>query len=257
MDIYTDAYRNGSAFPAVEINIRPSLLYTEEYSYLTRDELEVLFLLATTEMLAEGLTLFSFSGIKRQLGKHQQKITKAVNRLLTKELLYKNKNHYSLSQKGLAILSEIVKVQNAIDLHQSSTEFLQQIVVFDSNIPLDDFSSFLVGKWFGAFRYLSHTEGKNFIIRWQLVDSRSIASLEIYKNELILTIIPEKNDKQKLPYEQALDSLSQYITTFLKSLGVTPTTEYQGWRKSSVSKIEYQQKLLSWLNSAKSFLSEN
>jgi len=51
------------------------VLYKEEYSYLTRDELEVLFLLATTEMSAEGLTSFSFSGIKRKLGKHQQKIT--------------------------------------------------------------------------------------------------------------------------------------------------------------------------------------
>jgi len=257
MELYADTSRNMSAFPAVEINIRPSQLYTEEYSYLTRDELEVLFLLATTEMSAEGLTLFSFSGIKRQLGKHQQKITKAVNRLLTKGLLYKNNGHYSLSQKGTQILSEIVKLQNAIDLHQSSNEFLEQRIIFNSKIPLDILSSFLIGKWFGAFRYISHTEGKNFIIRWQLVDSRSIATLQIYANEAFITIIPENGAIQKFRYEEALHSLSQYIVSLLKSLGVETTVEFEGWRKSSTTKIEYQQQLLSWLNSTKNLLPEN
>ena len=86
MELYTDDFYSIDAPPAIEINIRPNILYTEEYSYLTRDELEVLFLLATTEMSDEGLSFFSFSGIKRQLGKHQQKITKAVNRLLSSPL---------------------------------------------------------------------------------------------------------------------------------------------------------------------------
>ena len=87
MELYSDNFTQITAPSAIEINVRPNILYTDEYSYLTKDELEVLFLLATTEMSAEGYTSFSFSGIKRQLGKHQQKITKAVNRLLSKELI--------------------------------------------------------------------------------------------------------------------------------------------------------------------------
>ena len=190
MDFYTDSFSSINAPPAVEINIRPNILYTDEYSYLTKDELEVLFLLATTDMFTEGLSSFSFSGIKRQLGKHQQKITKAVNRLLSKNLICKNNIGYSISSKGTAVLSEVIKVQNAVDLHQSTDDFLQQRIVFNENLPLAEIASLLVGKWFGSFRYISHTDGKDLIVRWQLVDSRASATLHVFEDEAFLSIIP-------------------------------------------------------------------
>ncbi|NHJ40511.1 MAG: hypothetical protein FK731_10810 [Asgard group archaeon] len=248
MELYPDDFYNIDAPPAIEINIRPNVLYTEEYSYLTKDELEVLFLLAATEMSDEGLTSFSFSGIKRQLGKHQQKITKAVNRLLSKDLIYKNESGYSISPKGTTVLSEIIKVQNAIDLHQSSEKLLQQRIIFNTKAPLDEIASLLVGKWFGSFRYISHTEGKNLTIRWQLVDSRASATLQIFEDETILTIIPESNDNQQFFYEQALEDLSQYFIELLASFGIHSNIDFEGWRRTSISEIEYQQKLLSWLN---------
>lgn len=257
MNLYSDNITNFEAPTAIEVNVRPNILYTDEYSYLTKDELEVLFLFATTEMSAEGFTSFSFSGIKRQLGKHQQKITKAVNRLLSKGLVTKNDIGYSLSPKGTTIISEIVKMQNAVDLAKGPEEYLQQSMIFTSKVPLDDIASMLVGKWFGSFRYISHTEGQSFVIRWQLVDSRSSATLHVYENNAILTIIPEKNNLQKFFYEQALDDLSHYIIEILNSLGIKSTIDFEGWRRSTISKIEYQQKLLSWLNTSNKTMSEN
>ncbi|MHA1531056.1 MAG: hypothetical protein ACTSR6_03565 [Candidatus Heimdallarchaeota archaeon] len=256
MDFYTDSFSSINAPPAVEINIRPNILYTDEYSYLTKDELEVLFLLATTDMFTEGLSSFSFSGIKRQLGKHQQKITKAVNRLLSKNLICKNSVGYSISSKGTAVLSEVIKVQNAVDLHQSTDDFLQQRIVFNENLPLDEIASLLVGKWFGSFRYISHTDGKDLIVRWQLVDSRASATLHVFEDEAFLSIIPDKHDSQKFSYEQALDDLSRYFFEILSSLGINAVIEYEGWRRSSLSEIDFQQRFSAWLSSHNN-LSEN
>ena len=177
MNFNSSDFHQIDAPPAIEINIRQNILYTEEYSYLTKDELEVLFLFATTEMFEEGFTSFSFSGIKRQLGKHQQKITKAINRLVTKELISKSEVGYSLSKKGTNILSQIVSLNNAYDLYKSSNTFLEQRIIFDKSVSLEDIAMQLIGKWFGSFRYISHTEGKQLIIRWQLADSKASAIL--------------------------------------------------------------------------------
>jgi len=192
MNLYSDDIYRLNAPPAVEINVRPNLLYTEEYSYLTKDELEVLFLLATTEMSAEGLTSFSFSGIKRRLGKHQQKITKAVNRLVEKELISKKNSGYSISSKGTSILSEVIKLQNAVDLHQTSDRFLQKRIAFNRELSLDELALMLIGN-----------------VRWQLVDNKSSATLRIYRDEAIIDIIPDTKDKQLFAYEQALEELTQ------------------------------------------------
>ena len=257
MNLYTDDIYRLNAPPAVEINVRPNLLYTEEYSYLTKDELEVLFLLATTEMSAEGFTSFSFSGIKRRLGKHQQKITKAVNRLVEKELISKNNSGYSISQKGTSILSEVIKLQNAVDLHHSSDHFLERKIAFNREIPLDEFALMLIGKWFGSFRYISHTEGKQLVVRWQLVDSKSSATLRIFRDEAIIDIIPDTSDKQFFAYEQVMDELTQYLVDLITSMGVRVSVVSEGWTKSPAVEIDYQEKLSSWLNMQSKVMSEN
>ena len=258
MNLYSDDFYKLEAPPAVEINVRPNILYTEEYSYLTRDELEVLFLLATTEMSAEGLTTFSFSGIKRQLGKHQQKITKAVNRLVSKGLIYKNSAGYSISQKGTTILSEIIKLQNAVDLHKATDKYLEQRIIFDSKISLEKIAFLLVGKWFGSFRYISHTEGKQLTVRWQLVDTKASATLKLFPDEAILNIVPENDEKLLFTYEQALEDLSQYFIGLIESQGVHAEIDHEGWQNSSISEIEYQQRLTSWLRTSNAAaLSEN
>ena len=258
MNLHSDDFYKLDAPPAVEINVRSNIFYTEEYSYLTKDELEVLFLLATTEMSAEGMTTFSFSGIKRQLGKHQQKITKAINRLVTKGLLSKNDTGYSISHKGTSVLSQVIKLQNTIDMHKATDRYLEQRIIFDSNISLDEIANLLVGKWFGSFRYISHTEGKQLIVRWQLVNTKSSATLKLLPDEAILNIIPDSNDLLQFSYEQALEDLSQHIITLVASLGVRATIESEGWQNSSISEIEYAQKLTSWLGTCNAAsLSEN
>ncbi|NHJ05446.1 MAG: hypothetical protein EAX90_11515 [Candidatus Heimdallarchaeota archaeon] len=246
-NLHPDDFSRLEAPPAVEINIRQNILYTEEYSYLTRDELEVLFLLATTEMFAEGMTSFSFSGIKRQLGKHQQKITKAINRLVSKNLLQKNGDGYSLSSKGTIILSQVVNQQNAVDLHKSTENYLEQRILFDKKVSLEQIAALLIGKWFGSFRYISHTEGKQLIVRWQLVDSRASASMKIFPTEAVLNIMPDNNGNQIYSSDQAMEELSQYFLDLLISLEVEPTIDSQEWKNSSLSVIDYQQRLSSWL----------
>lgn len=258
MNLYSDDFYKLEAPPAVEINIRPNILYTEEYSYLTRDELEVLFLLATTEMSAEGMTSFSFSGIKRQLGKHQQKITKAINRLVSKGLISKINAGYSISHKGTSILSHVIKLQNTVNMRKATDKYLEQRIIFNSKISLDEIAILLIGKWFGSFRYISHTEGKQLTVRWQLVNTKSSATLKLLPDEAILNIIPDSNDMLQFSYEQALEDLSQYIISLVTSLGVESTIDSEGWQNNSISEIEYAQKLTSWLRTCNAAsLSEN
>ena len=65
MDFYTDNFAESNAPPAVEINIRPNILYTEEYSYLTKDELECL--LDDNQLPILNTLVTDFSNILRDL----------------------------------------------------------------------------------------------------------------------------------------------------------------------------------------------
>ncbi|MHA1557606.1 MAG: hypothetical protein ACTSPM_11815, partial [Candidatus Heimdallarchaeota archaeon] len=77
-------------------------------------------------------------------------------------------------------------------------------------------------------------------------------------DEAILNIVPDSNDLLQFSYEQALDNLSQYIRSLVTSLGVTSTIESEGWQNSSISELEYAQRLTSWLGTFNAgSLSEN
>jgi DNA-binding MarR family transcriptional regulator len=257
MNLYSDKFYTVTAPPAIEINVRPNILYTEEYSYLTKDELEVLFLLATTEMHTQGSTLFSFSGIKRRLGKHQQKITKAINRLVTKGLVKKENIGYSISPKGTTILSQVIQLQNAVDLHHGSEKVLEQYIIFNKKIAIDEIADLFIGKWFGPFRYVSHTKGEQLVINWQLVDSKTTATLQISNNKAVLHIIPNNGDNQQVDHEQVLEELCQFLVSSLKNFNIDASIEYEQWKTNPSTEIDYQAKLSSWLKSSSQNIIEN
>ncbi|MBD3191478.1 MAG: hypothetical protein GF308_12590 [Candidatus Heimdallarchaeota archaeon] len=257
MDLYANNFYKLNALPVVEINVQPNVLYSEEYSYLTLDELEVLFLFATTEMSSDGLTSFSFSGIKRKLGKHQQKVTKAINRLISKDFINKNSFGYSIAPKGRKILSEIVKLQNAIELQLSAKEFLEQKLEFTEPLPLSQVADLLVGKWFSSFRYISHSGGENLIIRWQIVNSKTSATLLLSPEEGILTIYPSENDHPGL-VEKALADFSSFVQESIETaLDIQAMVTSQGWQNNVATKIDYQQRLTSWLRNCSKNIPEN
>jgi DNA-binding MarR family transcriptional regulator len=261
MNLFANDFTTLNAPPAIAINLQQKTLYSEQYSYLTKDELEVLFLFATTSMSMQGSTSYSFSGLKRQLGKHQQKVTKAINRLLSKGFISKNgDNGYSISRKGRSVLAEIVQEQNAVNLHQSLDRYYEQRLVFEPPISLSEIGSIFIGKWFGSFRYLSHSQNKDsFVIRWQIVESKTIASFTISHNEGIITIFPiqNKNKRHQKATEVILQELSQFIFDSLEAIDIIPSITSEGWRKNRLTELDYEQKLMNWLSNFRPEYSEN
>ncbi|MEA2070514.1 MAG: hypothetical protein U9O98_04410 [Asgard group archaeon] len=252
MNFSPTEFNSLTAPPEAEINIRSNILYSEEYSYLTRDELEVLLLLATIDMYSEGYTSFSFTGIKRKLDKHQQKIAKAIDRLISKNLILKtNSGYYTISTKGTDILSSIMKVQNAIDLYKPTEDYFERKITFDSKVGLDELCSKLVGKWFGPFRYLSHSLGKNLIIRWQLVQSKTLATMLISPNDAILSIYPTKDELTTISIEEAMTELMNYLIDYLDKYAIKTKINYTEWKINHGQKVDYQEKLSSWLGTYK------
>ena len=137
-----------------------------------------------------------------------------------------------------------------------SSSNLEQKIITNQNIPIDQLAQLLVGKWFGSFRYISHTEGKQLVIRWQLVDSKSSAILRVLKNTAIINIIPDKNDNQTFSYERSLEELSHYLQDLLTTIGIESFISVEGWNNPTLE-IDYQKRLSSWLNTFNQALTEN
>lgn len=108
----------------------------------------------------EGLTRFTFDGLKRRLGVHPETLSRAMDRLEDQGLVEKRVDGYKVTSKARALTSA-----QSLSAKESSVPLLQTLL--PPNIPLKQVVSELSGKWFGTLRWLGYAEkGEGVVLKW-------------------------------------------------------------------------------------------
>ena len=110
-------------------------------------------------VMEEGLTVFTFDGLKRLTGLHQEKLSRIIDRLEEEGLLEKVVEGYRITARG----------NEAI--HRPLGIAVQPIPVVQSLLPRDvdlqQIISGLKGRWFGGLRWLGYTQNdEGTVLKW-------------------------------------------------------------------------------------------
>src|SRR2546427_9363686 len=107
----------------------------------------------------EGLTVFTFDGIKRMLGVHQEKLSRVLGRLEEEGLLERVPGGYSVTHRGSMFSPRPLNtVQPRIPIVQS---------LLPADIDLGQIITGLKGRWFGSLRWLGYSQNEEgLVLKW-------------------------------------------------------------------------------------------
>jgi len=138
----------------IDGSLSHSILDESEETNLTLRDTGVL-----QTVMEEGLTVFTFDGLKRLTGLHQEKLSRIIDRLEEEGLLEKVDEGYKITARG----NETVP--------RSLSTALQPIPIVQSLLPMDvdlqQIISGLKGRWFGGLRWLGYGQDNDAtILKW-------------------------------------------------------------------------------------------
>src|SRR5207245_9208673 len=138
----------------IEPSLSNSILDDTEESSLTPRDTGVL-----QTVMDEYLTVFTFDGLRRLTGLHQEKLTRINDRLEEEGLLEKVDEGYRITRRG----------NETIPRPLGSS--LQPIPIVQSLLPRDvdlqQIISGLKGRWFGGLRWLGYTQNEEgTVLKW-------------------------------------------------------------------------------------------
>ncbi len=123
-----------------------------ELEMLSPEERIVLYLLASSS------AQFTFQGIKRRAGLHQQKISRSLTRLVQKDLIKINKDgSHTITPLGFTLAKPLFIGDKRVNDYSKIglLEHRQTLTYSHSVFPF--LRSVLVGKWFDQYRFVSQT----------------------------------------------------------------------------------------------------
>jgi DNA-binding transcriptional ArsR family regulator len=153
-------------------------------SYLSQSDESVLSLIRE-----EGLTGFTFDGLKRRLGIHPETLSRAMDRLEEQGLVEKRADGYKATPKAKASVTAL-----PLSTNESSVPLLQTLLPDD--MPLKQVVSELSGKWFGTLRWLGRAEGgEGIVLKWITEDGGIQVDAVFLDNSLSVEakLLSEKN----------------------------------------------------------------
>ena len=138
----------------IDASLSHSILEESEETNLTPRDTGVL-----QTIMEEGLTVFTFDGLKRLTGLHQEKLSRIIDRLEEEGLLEKVDEGYKITARG----NETVP--------RPLSTALQPIPIVQSLLPRDvdlqQIISGLKGRWFGGLRWLGYSQDNDAtILKW-------------------------------------------------------------------------------------------
>ena len=111
------------------------------------------------DVLSENNSNYTFRGIMRKLGMHQESLSRSLQRLHELDLIEKSQLGYRLSEKGAFLAKEDPK------LKISYTSLLQTYV--PSNVHASDIISNMAGRWFKNLRWIGMIESQtDHVLQW-------------------------------------------------------------------------------------------
>jgi DNA-binding MarR family transcriptional regulator len=110
-------------------------------------------------IMEEGLTVFTFDGLKRLLGLHQEKLSRIIDRLEEEGVLEKVPEGYRVTPKGNTIIPQpLNSAQIPIPIVQS---------LLPKDVDLESIVTQLKGRWFGRLRWLGYTKNDDgLVLKW-------------------------------------------------------------------------------------------
>jgi len=111
------------------------------------------------DVLSENNSNYTFRGMMRKLGMHQESLSRSLQRLHELDLIEKSQLGYKLSEKGAFLTKEDPK------LKVSYTPLLQTYV--PSNVHPRDIISNMAGRWFKNLRWIGMIENEtDHVLQW-------------------------------------------------------------------------------------------
>ena len=138
----------------IDASLSHSILDESEETNLTPRDTGVL-----QTVMEEGLTVFTFDGLKRLTGLHQEKLSRIIDRLEEEGLLEKVDEGYRITARGNETIPRPLSTA------------LQPIPIVQSLLPRDvdlqQIISGLKGRWFGGLRWLGYSQDNDAtILKW-------------------------------------------------------------------------------------------
>jgi len=114
---------------------------------------------------------YTFNGLVRKLGIHQQSLARSLHRLENAGLVKKTDYGYKLTKNLDSVLVKKSRIDlenlSKIVLHQQ-TQFEQIIQLYiPTTIKVEDVVNKLLGRWFGTLRWIGIVEGDGgYVLQW-------------------------------------------------------------------------------------------
>lgn len=155
----------------------------------------------------EGLTIFTFDGLKRRLGVHQETLSRILSRLEDQGLVEKQAEGYRVTAR----VKEFVQ-SPTLNTNEPRMPIMQTILSPD--IPVQQLVSNLSGRWFGVLRWLGYSENKEGIsLKWITEDGGIQVNANFSDNQLSIEAKP-LHDKNLSAALRASYQLMGYIAKF-------------------------------------------
>ena len=123
-----------------------------ELETLSPEERVVLYLLASSS------AQFTFQGIKRRAGLHQQKISRALNRLIQRGLIQTNSDgSHNITRSGYRLAKPLFKEKKRVNDYSKIGLLEHRQDLAYSHLTFPFLRSALVGKWFDRYRFVSQS----------------------------------------------------------------------------------------------------
>ncbi len=144
------------------------------------------------EILSEDRSRYTFRGLMRKLGMHQESLSRSLHRLDELGLIQKSQLGYKLSRKG-----EFLTKGNVGNSKVAYMPLLQTYI--PTNINADSIVGTLAGRWFKNLRWLGMVEDEmGSMLRWTSEDGSFQLNLRIVGNCIIIETNANDNDKSKV-----------------------------------------------------------
>ncbi len=157
------------------------------------------------ETLGEDRSSYTFNGLMRKLGIHQESLSRSLHRLDELGLVEKSDLGYKLSSKG-----ELLSRNRITDAKIAYTPLMQTYI--PSNIDVSSIVNSLVGKWFKNLRWLGMIEGEmGHSLQWVNEDNSFQVNLRIVGNYIIIETNAD-SDKGKVEAMVSAYKIFEYVS---------------------------------------------
>jgi len=163
-------------------------------------------------VLNEAGSNYSFKGLMRKLGLHQQSLSRALHRLEELGLVEK-------SQTGYRLVKGIESTISRIDLHRpKGREYMQLLQTYiPFNVKAVEIVRQLVGRWFKNLRWLGMIEsGTGYTLQWSSDDGSFQINLRMISDYIVIET-NASTEKEKVEAMVGSYSIYEQITKAMQS----------------------------------------